>query len=292
MKPLSVLVMAVKNLLAREGQAKFQHPFIAPDIAVMLNQMKTVFDLLCLINADDTRDYDPRFHHGYSFVSFPLVRNIIDSFYNITALLNDQSKAKLFRTSGYKRLLKQLDEDELYYPDRQGWAEYIAQQRLMITKCYTSDKLTLEDIRESDDWQLLGRYLSSTPRGTSHKKLMRQFVRGPWGKYSEMSHATFAGILETYQFLNTDEAPHELRPQILAHAELWLAEHLGRAATLLISVITEIQSACDFSGHNINLRIIEAWQAAIAFPEAKDIYDFRYAKLMEDKGIALAAARQ
>ena len=50
-------------------------------------------------------------------------------------------------------------------------------------------------------------------------------------------------------------------------------------------MLTEIQAHFLFDGGNINHRLHEVWNALIAVPEVKELYDLRYAQLMKDKGI-------
>jgi hypothetical protein len=61
---------------------------------------------------------------------------------------------------------------------------------------------------------------------------------------------------------------------------------VGRAATLLLCMITEVQAHCRFDGANINERIVKMWQALIGLFEAKELYDDRYCALMKDTGIS------
>ena len=120
---------------------------------------------------------------------------------------------------------------------------------------------------------------------SDHKKLMRRFVHGPWRQYSEISHVTFRGVHELFEFLNTDEAPHQYRPAILERAERSITQHLGRAAAVLLAVVTEIQVVYGFAGHNVNARLHAMWRSMVSFPDGEDIYNFHYKALMETNKI-------
>lgn len=259
---------------------------MSADIAVMLNEMRVTFEFLCYLNADERRDTDPDYRHGYSFVTLPLVRTLIDGLYNITALLDDPGKARLFRLSGYKRMLAALGEEEALHGSEKGWPEYIRQQRDILRIGYEADNFDEEALKQKAEWQTLSRYLQSPPADDSeHKMLMRRLTYGHWRQYSEMSHMTFRGVHELFEMLNTEEAPHEFRPSILERAERSLTMHLGRAAALLLAAVTEAQAAYRFEGHDVNARIHAMWRGMVAFPEGQDMYDARYNALIEQKGI-------
>ncbi len=251
----------------------------------MLNQLNTTFQLICFLNADERRDNDPDYRLKYSFVALPLVRTLIDGFYNITVLLNDPGKARVFRLSGYKRMLASLQDEELLYCNQAGMTEFITQQREMLRIGYTSDGFTAADLHEQADWVLLGAYLSSKPQDTAHKALFRRFLHGQWRQYSEISHVTFRGIHELFEVLNTDNAPHDVRPAILERAERALTQHLGRSAAVLLAVLTEIQAVYHFEGHNINSRLHAMWKGLCQFPDGLDLFQQHYEGLLARKHI-------
>ena len=59
---------------------------------------------------------------AYSVVALPLVRNMIDCLYNITAILqNPGLHGPRFRKYGYKKLLAGLDEDQTNYGGKPEW---------------------------------------------------------------------------------------------------------------------------------------------------------------------------
>jgi hypothetical protein len=66
-----------------------------------------------------------------------------------------------------------------------------------------------------------------------------------------------------------------------------LSTHFSQLAGILISVVTELQAYFRFddAGARINERIHEVWNALLPRFTVKELYDGRYAKLMEDRGI-------
>jgi len=84
-----------------------------------------------------------------------------------------------------------------------------------------------------------------------------------------------------------DSMPHEERPKIDAQHPKVLALHIGRAAGVLLCIITELQAYFQFDddGARINQRIHEMWNSLTPVPEIKELYDERYAQLMKDKQI-------
>lgn len=85
----------------------------------------------------------------------------------------------------------------------------------------------------------------------------------------------------------TDVLSHEDRPKMDEQHPRALAMHIGRAAGVLLCIITELQSYFQFDddGARINQHIHEMWNALMPVPEIKEIYDQRYAQLMKDKHI-------
>jgi hypothetical protein len=68
--------------------------------------------------------------------------------------------------------------------------------------------------------------------------------------------------------------------------EMFVSTHLGRAAIVLLCIITEVQAYARFEEHRINERIVKMWDVLLPVFEAKELYDGRYAKLMADRGIS------
>ncbi len=64
-----------------------------------------------------------------------------------------------------------------------------------------------------------------------------------------------------------------------------IAIHIPRLAAILLCMLTEVQTYFRFDGARINQRLHQIWNALLAAPEVKELYDLRYAKLMADKGI-------
>jgi hypothetical protein len=82
-----------------------------------------------------------------------------------------------------------------------------------------------------------------------------------------------------------DFLPHETRPKVDESYATFLSMHLGRAATVFLCIITEVQAYCRFDGAHINERICSIWAALVPLFEAKELYDGRYEKLMRDRAI-------
>jgi hypothetical protein len=83
-----------------------------------------------------------------------------------------------------------------------------------------------------------------------------------------------------------DRFPHEQRPQFEEMDKAFVTRHIGRAAMILLSIVTEIQLYFRFDGADINNRIQKMWAALAGFFEADELYRERYAGLMKERGIA------
>jgi hypothetical protein len=69
----------------------------------------------------------------------------------------------------------------------------------------------------------------------------------------------------------------------------FLTRRLGRAALVLLCLITELQIHFRFEGTDINKRVVTMWDALTGVFEANELYDERYAALMKEKGFAQSA---
>ncbi len=98
------LAITLTYKVEREGYKQVGLAPMNVDISVMLRHLTYTYDLLVYVNADERRDFDPYYRQAYSFVILPLVRTMIDGFYNATALLDDPNRAISFRIGGYYRL--------------------------------------------------------------------------------------------------------------------------------------------------------------------------------------------
>lgn len=285
MTDIDKLAVALANLVEREGHKAYgSHPITA-HITMILRHVTATFALLRFVNNDETRDFSGTYRLAYSFVVLPLVRTMIDGLYNITAMLDDPARAFLFQKSGYKRVLAALHSDEERYGSDPKWKRWIQEHRQQaIEECRLSG-VTAADLSDKESWPLLGTYLRANPTDTPHKNFLRRFTKGFWYEYSEISHATFRGLKEGAAYLLQDRAPHEKREDIQNRAELDMSNHMGRAAGLLLSLLTEIQAKFKFEGHNINKRLHKAWRDVQPFFEIKELYDNRYKLLMEQSNI-------
>jgi hypothetical protein len=90
-KPLKALAEVLAQKVKREAPALLPaHPiFVAVDLHVLIRQAMHTYDLLFYINADERRETDCYWRPEYTMVSLPLIRNMIDCLYNITAILQN-----------------------------------------------------------------------------------------------------------------------------------------------------------------------------------------------------------
>jgi hypothetical protein len=64
----------------------------------------------------------------------------------------------------------------------------------------------------------------------------------------------------------------------------FLTRHIGRAALILLCLVTELQMYLRFEGADIDSRIVGIWDKLMGLFEAKELYDERYATLMKRQG--------
>ena len=130
-KPLKDLAEVLAQKVKREAPGRLSAPrFVCVDLHVLIRQAMYTYDLLFYLNADDRRDTDPFWRNAYTIVALPLVRNMIDCLYNITAILQDPAgKGSLRRESGYCKAFEALDDTEKRYGGQPAWDEWIEKNR-------------------------------------------------------------------------------------------------------------------------------------------------------------------
>jgi hypothetical protein len=284
------LAMTLTNKIDREGPSAFGvHP-IQEDIVAILIQLRQTYNLLRFINSDQTRDENLDYRTSYSFVSLPLVRTMIDGFYNCTALLDDPNRFRQFRISGLYRIRERIQADETRYGNNHQWKQYLTQERRHYEARLRAHKFTDADLNDrKNKWPLLGVYLDAKPDDTPHKQMLRKLTLGFWKEYSSISHSSHDGLLSILHFIATDRAPHEMRPAINDAAERHIAVHIGRAAGILLCLLTEIQHFCKFEGANIDQRLADMWAAIWPVVEVRELFDYRYNALLRIPMTALEA---
>jgi hypothetical protein len=265
--------------------------YVSVDLHVLLRQMIYTYNLFFYLNADERVENDPHYRKQYSVVMLPLVRNMIDSFYNITAILqNPAVKGAEFRSSGYKAKLEALNEDEIKYGGQPEWDEWIASRRDFLRKDMQNSGFKEAEVSLARQWPTLGRYIKSPQTGgkfSPHQQVLKLLTYGPWRGYSALAHGTFDGLLDTAIIYISDMLPLEERPKLDEVHPIHLGTHISQAAGILISVVTELQAHFRFddAGARINERIHEVWNALMPTFTVKKLYQERYAQLMRDKCI-------
>ena len=122
------------------------------DLFMLLRQARNTYRFLFYVNADERRNHDPHWNSNYTFVSAPLVRQMIDDLYNITMLLEDPwIYGPLFRKSGYRKIFLDLSEDEARYGTQEKWSSYIQQSREKIRFELRTLGLTEEDVMDKKE---------------------------------------------------------------------------------------------------------------------------------------------
>jgi hypothetical protein len=283
---LGQLAEVLAQKVLREAPKMLDAPDYVPvDMHVLIRQAIYTYALLFYLNADERRTKDCHWKLAYSVVALPLVRSMIDCLYNITTILQDPKfYGPWFRKSGFRKALRALEEDENNYSGKREWDEWLQKSRNLIFSQVRANQIDIEDIRSQRPWPTLGQYLNENKN--AHQQFLSGFTYGPWREYSAMSHGAFEGLMSTGMYYVTDSFPHDDRPKVEASAPALLALHLGRAATILLCIITEVQGKFRFEGANINQRILEMWMALNPLFEAKELYDEHYSEFLSKKKIS------
>jgi len=289
-RPLGQLTETMAQKIQREAPRILPAPeYVCVDMFVMLRQALCTYSLLFYLASDERRQSDPFMRNEYSIVASQTVRSMIDCLYNITFILENPSvHGEMFRKSGFKKVLKNLDEDTQRYGGQRDWDDYLLRARAMVDQGLNETKITKADLLTNSDFPTLGAYLGNKQKGgvlSPHQQFLKTFTYGPWREYSAVSHGGFEGLINIARFLVPDVAPHEVRHLIDDNFVMANSQHLFRASYIVLCTVTELQLYFHFRDANIDSRIHVVWDAIRKNFEAGELYDQRYAQLMRDKGI-------
>jgi hypothetical protein len=281
-QPLADVTRIVTNAVEREGPKAFLHPTISIDVSIILRHLRETYNLISWVNADDFRFGVLGYRTPYSFVILPVVRTMIDGFYNATAMLDDPSRARNFRISGYYRKREALQADEARYGTNPLWQADFSHRRKALADGMRADQFTKADLDDKNNkWPLLSVYLKSNP-DTPHKRLLRHLTLGFWKEYSAISHSSFDALVDLFPFIATDLVPHEHRDKVQTNALRLITMHIGRAGGLLLCLLTELQHFFKFNDFEIDRRLRQVWTAMVPLYEVRELYDFRYNSILRE----------
>src|SRR5262249_5937936 len=155
---------------------------------------------------------------GYSVAALPVIRNMIDSLYNVTAILQNPSvNGPWFRKSGFKKLLTAMEDDEARYGGKPEWDDWVKKGRTWVTAEIRKNGLTEAEVMATKEWPTLGKYALDKQTGgiyTPHQNFLQTFILGPWREYSALAHGGFEGLSQLGLFFVQDALPHEVRPKV------------------------------------------------------------------------------
>jgi len=181
-KPLGQLAEVLAQKVKREAPKLLSAPaFVAIDLHVLVRQAMHTYDLLFYLNADERRETDCYWRNVYIIVTLPLIRNMIDCYYNITVILQDPSvNGSWFRKSGFKKALAALEEDEQRYRGQAEWDRWIKNNRDGLDFAIRECGLSVPAVSaQAVPWPTLGKYLSDKKPGgtiTPHQDFLKTFV--------------------------------------------------------------------------------------------------------------------
>lgn len=281
-EPISALATTLILKLEREA-AKNMNSAIPVDAAVILRQLTHTYNLLRFINSDQTKFDNVFYRQSYSFAALPLVRTMIDGLYNCTAMLDEPSRSRTFRISGYFRLREALRADEAKPSPDPRIREWVQERTRALEHGMKTEGFSNFDLdNKKNKWPLLGVYLDSKP-DTPHKQFLRQLTLGFWKEYSSISHASFDGLVSMYPFFATDTRTQEDRHEIEDAGERYSGAHFARAAGILLCLLTEIQCYFKFDDANIDDRLVQIWEAMLPVTEVRELYDSRFKMMLRPR---------
>ena len=288
---LSELATTIAYKVQREGIQVVGSRTAVEDIYILVRQAQRTYDLFFYLNAEEHRK-EPSWHAYYTSVALPLIRSMIDSFYNITLMLEDPgSKPAEFRRSGYRMALEALEEDERKYaknPDPR-WVDWFRKRREHLDLGIRRDGFKLSEVMAQSRWPTLSAYLRPKKNLalTDHQLFLKRLTYGYWREYSSYSHGTFQGLMRTAMPYLEHDLPPDERPRLEELSLRDIFNHMALSAAILLCLLTELQAHFRFDGARINERLHAVWDVLVPAPAVKDLFDARYAQLMQDSGIRL-----
>jgi hypothetical protein len=296
---LGELAKTMVNKVFREGR---QHipgpPYVSEDITMLIRYGTSVYNLLNYLNADERRKNDSYWYLRYGVTGMSLVRCLIDCLYNVTAILEDpQERAVSYRKSGLRKTLDDIEEDFQRYGGDPDSREFLDQRRKAVDLLVRMSDFTVDELMElkkHEMWPTFGQYVNTLQAGgtrSPNQEFLKMFTYLHWRQYSALSHGAYEGFIGTLgtipvgSYYMDDWLPPELRDKLDDTYGYFLGTHIGRSATVLLCLLTEIQAYCRFDGANIDDRLCKTWGALLPLHATKELYDGRYAGLMREKGI-------
>jgi hypothetical protein len=284
---LAKLAEVVAQKVRREApKMMFAPGYVSLDIHLLIRQAMRTYDLFFYLNSDERRETDHTFRGVYSIVILPLIRNVIDCLYNITAILRDPAtNGAWFRKSGYKRELSDLAEERARHGGLPRWDEWISKKEDALHQSILHDNFAVAEVQGTKTWPTLGSYLRNLT--TTHHQFLKTFIHGRWREYSAMAHGAYEGLLDVAFYYADDLLGADKRGEVDDAIERMRSYHLGMVAILLLCIVTEVQAHFGFddSGARINERIHEVWKALTPIEECQELLKARYKQLMEDRKI-------
>jgi hypothetical protein len=282
-----------------EGNERISGPsYVKEDLTTLLKYAASIYNLLNYLNADERRENDTEWYVRYGVTAMSLVRSLIDCLYNVIAIFEDPpSRAVQYRKSGLRKALDDLNEDKQKYGGNEGYEEQFNQRHKALDMLLRASGFTMDEIMampKNEAWQTFGQFIKTQRAGGSQsdvQRFLKTFAYLQWRQYSGLSHGTYEAFIGTMgpipvgAYYMNDFLPHEIRRDIADSYHMLLSTHLGRSATVLLCMVTEIQAYCRFEGANINHRVCEVWSALLPSPSARELFDARYSKLMHEKNM-------
>lgn len=298
-EPLGRLAATMAEKLYREGQERIPGPkFVKDDLLMLLRYAASVYNLLNYLNADERRKDDVYWYTRYGVTAMSLVRSLIDCLYNVIAILeNPRERAVQYRKSGFKKALDELEEDRERYGGHPEVDESINSRRKSLVDHMRRDDFSVEEILDTprhESWPTFGQYINKEYPGgvqTGQQRFLKTFAHLHWRQYSALSHGAYEAFVGTLghvpvgAYYVNDFLPAEVREDIEESYYLFLSIHLGRSASLLLCIVTELQAYCRFDGANIDHRICDVWAVLLPSLPTRELYDARYSALMHEKNM-------
>ena len=134
---------------------------------MLIRQAMCTYDPLFYLDADERRETDCYWRTAYSVVTLPLIRNMIDCLYNITAILQDPGvNGTWFRKSGFRKALKALQEDETRYGGQLKWDSWIDKTREGFEDQMRAIGMTMAEVLvQKESWPTMGMYVKNKHPG-------------------------------------------------------------------------------------------------------------------------------
>ena len=297
---LDTLALALANKVEREWPSRLRHlPFAQGFFGLTVRLSRISYRTVCYLCAD-LRLKETEWRWYYTLCVPTLNRAILDAIFNVMFMLEDiEKRSEWYQKSGWREAYRDYLRYFDAYADDPQWADFITGYRSQLQEGVTQFHITKDDLRHKNWWPNPGKMIL---HGVDPNSLppTRQFLQylNDWfyRDTSAVNHQSFFGLLRIGGLLLTDTPGLTDSQKARIESQFYprhRAVQVARSVILLLCLVSEIENYFLFG---LAPTAIEIWKLISEVPEAKELYEKRYAEkwpiINTDVGTAAPKGRE